>query len=1203
MRTFLTWQDKVQDKDGVKQPIFDVAWINNDTQLAVTAGPEILIYSAVDGELVQSLRAHKESVLCLTTLRAGFASGAADKQVIIWGPKFEGVLKYSHNDTIQCLGHNPVTGQVVSCTASDFGIWSPEQKSVTKLKVPARICAISWTPDGQFFALGLFNGHVSIRNKSGEEKVRIERGDSPIWSLSWNPASEREYDVLAVADWNQRLSFFQLNGRQIGKDRQLGYDPCTITYFGTGEYIAIGGSDRKVTLWTGEGVRLGQICERDNWVWCCKVRGKQNYMAIGSQDGTVAVHQILFNTVHGLYHDRYAFRENMTDVVIQHLSTNQRARIKCRDYVKKIAVHKDKLAVQLPEKVIIYELFHDDTSDMHYRIKEKILKKLDCNLLVVTTQHIILCLERKLQSFNFSGEKEREWNLEALIRYIKVTGGPRGREGLLVGLKNGHVLQIFINNPFPIPVLELKASIRCLDLSLNRKKIAVVDEHNTCLVYDAKSKELLYQEADANSVAWNTEMEDILCYSGNGMLHIKANNFPPHQQKMQGFVVGFKGSHIFCLHVYAMTTVDVPQSASLERYLERKDFEAAYRVACLGVTENDWRKLALNALENLNLEHAEKAFKRIRDSLYLDLVRNLIRAQSDGKALPEAALADVHAYAGRYQDAAKLYIRTGEPQKAIDMYTELDMWDMATKVAQETKSNPDFILKRKAQMQHDRNDLLAAATTYLEVGEFAKAVDILGPNGWLDKLMEVARKVPASDGKALSRCVYFFRKHNNHTYAAETLVKMGDIAHLLKLHIELQHWEEAFKLAETHPEFTEQIYLPYANWLALNGNFIEAQENYRKAGRIDQALRVLKQLTENAVTERRYNDAAYYYWTSSSEQLDKLPADVAESDLTVEQRRTVKSFQTTYQLAEVYYAYHHVARYVDEPFTAHLPEALFNMARFVWNYLSHHQPPPGISKVYTLYALTRLCRALGAFKLARYAYEKLQTMNIPAMWQETIDVGTVTIRSTPAVDKDTLQAVCYQCSAITGLVNPKGDFCSSCMEPFVHSFYSFITLPLVQFAVEAGITHDEATRLINMNPPSRDPTKRERDGLGARPPSGGSPVRGGLVGAGGPIPPRPSSAQVDPFSRQVAALERGSGTEYSPIKVGRKGLMVMDKHAVFKRDWRKKCLPVEYYRVMLTDVPIVSCETCQHFFLEDEWVYQGLSHGCCAFCRSKVELK
>jgi hypothetical protein len=84
-----------------------------------------------------------------------------------------------------------------------------------------------------------------------------------------------------------------------------------------------------------------------------------------------------------------------------------------------------------------------------------------------------------------------------------------------------------------------------------------VDERNTCMVYDLRTKELLYQEPNANSVAWNTQFEDMLCFSGNGMVSIKAADFPVHQQKLQGFVVGFSGSNIYSLHLYNMNVVDV----------------------------------------------------------------------------------------------------------------------------------------------------------------------------------------------------------------------------------------------------------------------------------------------------------------------------------------------------------------------------------------------------------------------------------------------------------------------------------------------------------------------------------------------------------------------------------------------------------------------------------------------------------------------
>lgn len=47
-------------------------------------------------------------------------------------------------------------------------------------------------------------------------------------------------------------------------------------------------------------------------------------------------------------------------------------------------------------------------------------------------------------------------------------------------------------------------------------------------------------------------MEDMLCYSGSGMLNIKTADFPVHRQKLQGYVVGFQGSKIFCLNQLSM---------------------------------------------------------------------------------------------------------------------------------------------------------------------------------------------------------------------------------------------------------------------------------------------------------------------------------------------------------------------------------------------------------------------------------------------------------------------------------------------------------------------------------------------------------------------------------------------------------------------------------------------------------------------------
>lgn len=183
----------------------------------------------------------------------------------------------------------------------------------------------------------------------------------------------------------------------------------------------------------------------------------------------------------------------MCDIIIQHLVSGQKVRIKCRDLVNKIAIYRNRLAVQLPERVVLYELSSAENQPMHYKVKEKIGKKFDCSLLVVCAQHLVLCQEKKLQSLDFSGVMQREWVLDSFIRYIKVTGGPPGREGLFLGLKNGQVWRIFLDNSLPMLITTVLSSVRCLDLNSTRTKLAIVDDAGRLIVRDLINDTMLYQ--------------------------------------------------------------------------------------------------------------------------------------------------------------------------------------------------------------------------------------------------------------------------------------------------------------------------------------------------------------------------------------------------------------------------------------------------------------------------------------------------------------------------------------------------------------------------------------------------------------------------------------------------------------------------------------------------------------------------------------
>jgi intraflagellar transport protein 122 len=1046
----------------------------------------------------------------------------------------EGILKYCHNDPIQKLVYNPVTAQLASTTCSDFGLWSPEKKQVAKHKVKDRVLTASWTTDGQYLALGLFNGNITIRDKEGEEKVLIQRS-APVWAIQWNPNRD-ETGVLACACWDQTLSFYQLSGHQVGKDRRLDYDPCALSYFTQGEYLLMGGSNKKVSLHTKEGVRLVTIGEREDWVWCAAARPKQNYVAVGCNDGTITMYQLVFSTVHGLYQDRYAFRENMTDVIIQHLITEQKVRIKCRDYVKKIAVYKDRLAVQLPDRVIIYELSHDDEYDMHYRVKEKIQHRLDCNLIVVTSKHIILCQEKKLQLYGFKGVKEREWVLDSVIRYIKVVGGPVGREGLLVGLKSGLVLKIFIDNPFPIQLIKHETSIRCLDINCVRSKLALVDENTSVLVHDLKTKEMIFQDTNANSVAWNTEMADMFCFSGNGMLNIKTGTFPKHAQKLQGFVVGFNGSKIFCLHYVSMQTIDVPQSASLYRYIEKKDWEAAFGVACLGVTESDWRLLAMEALIAMSFDIARASFIRIRDGRYIELLNQIENAKKNDQSLTnEHFMGDIYAYQGRFAEAAKVYSKTEQIAKAVEMFSDLRKWDEASAFATKHEGQAAGInveeLIRKQATYSEANDPRAAAEMYLACGETMKAIKLIGENGFLEKLIEVVRTLQKTDTQALEMAASFFRKAQSaqgFQLAKEVYLKMDDFKSIIEIHVELQQWEDALALLQSHPEHKETVFLAYGNWLAVNDRFDEAQKAFDDAGRPDLSSKMLDQLTHNAVIECRFNDAGYYFWLLAQEHLRLLGTCTSVDAMTAKQRKHWVKFHDLSQRAEIYFSYHHVFRYTDEPFTSLVPDALFNICRFLMAAIKSKEAPLGVSKIYTIFCLAKQARALGSFKLARYCLDRLQKLNIPQAWREQIDFAAITIRSLPFEDKEALKPVCYRCGDTNPLI---ASHCVACGHEFIRSFCSFDVLPLVEFEVDPTVDEDEIDRLI------------------AEPPAGG-PGRGGRGDDynGGYGDGRDESSG-DLFSRQLMTgevLEKGI-----PVKIDRRVLASLEPREVFTLHWNK----------------------------------------------------
>ncbi|KAL3283924.1 hypothetical protein HHI36_018092 [Cryptolaemus montrouzieri] len=885
--------------------------------------------------------------------------------------------------------------------------------------------------------------------------------------------------------------------------------------------------------------------QQASWVWSGVPHPSGNYVAIGCEDGTLAYYQIIFNTVHGLFKERYAFRENMTDIIIQHLITEQKVRIKCRDLIKKIAIYKHRLAVQLPERIIIYELYSNDSNDMHYRAKEKIMQRIECSLLVVCSDHLVICQDKKLQSMTFEGSRDKEWNFTSFIRYIKNAGGPPGREALILGLKNGQVWEVHLDNLHPLLKVKINNPIRCLDLTWSREKLAVVDDSGICQVFNAQDGSLLYQEPDVNSVAFNIHYEDMIAFSGNNSLSIKVSNFSPFRQKVVGFVVGLSGSKAFCLNGQTMSILELPLSAPMYQYIDRKMYREAYRIACLGVTNGDWEELGNAALENLELEVARLAFIKLQNYPYLELIEELKEKQKKGETNRESLIGDVLAQQGKLKEAARLYQKAGQAHKALTMYTDLRMFDLAQEYLDANDNTT--LIRQKADWAKNINEHKAAAEMYLSIGDTKAVIDIyaekVGPNNswnWEENWIEL-----------------------KHLTAAEIYRRLGDSASILTLHVEAREWSEAFKLVENQPKFKALVYVPYAHWLAENDEFVQAQKAFYKAGRPDEAFNVLQQLTENAVSEYRFNDAGYYYWILSRQCLD-LAKDNVEN-----QAFHLKEFEKNEQLATIYYAYHSLHRYLEEPFTSFLPEALFNIARFLMSQTSSGCFPKGISQFSILYCLSKQARKLGANKLAKQLLDKIQNLKVPQKFQEQVEIATVSIRARNFNDPEELLPMCYRCSTYNSL-SAMNDACTNCGQRFVYSFVTFEILPLVEFVLEDGISDIEAVRLIETPIKKKNEDGKETIELTTQT----LELDGNFEG------------EYDPFTLQIGDHEEGSEKSV-PLTIGRQGLLSMDNSSVLIAKWNKP-LRYRFYRNLLPDLQVTICYFCFKVFHIDDYELQIL---------------
>nr|CAD2191098.1 unnamed protein product [Meloidogyne enterolobii] len=330
-------------------------------------------------------------------------------------------------------------------------------------------------------------------------------------------------------------------------------------------------------------------------------------------------------------------------------------------------------------------------------------------------------------------------------------------------------------------------------------------------------------------------------------------------------------------------------------------------------------------------------------------------------------------------------------------------------------------------------------------------------NNWVEKVANAARKLDKSDANLLREIGQFMAKNGEYIQATSIFQRINDLRSIIQMHVNAENWDDALALINRNSSLSNDVYLPYARWLAERDRFDEAQIAYNKAGHEKEASLVLEQLTKNAVKENRFKAASFYYRRMAEQLIEK---DGGINGNNFNGYSLLESLENCLNLADIYFAYEPVYKYVVEPFTEKSLDILFHAARFI----SLHKPTEYVSRVTVYYTLMKLSRHFGCYKTARQALNHLHKLRCPPQYQSQIDVATLEIRAMPFSDSEEFQPMCYNC----GTANPilGGHECVHCNHYFIYSFITFEVLPLIQFQIDDDdISDKEAIELINAEPP------------------------------------------------------------------------------------------------------------------------------------------
>lgn len=147
----------------------------------------------------------------------------------------------------------------------------------------------------------------------------------------------------------------------------------------------------------------------------------------------------------------------------------------------------------------------------------------------------------------------------------------------------------------------------------------------------------------------------------------------------------------------------------------------AYKLACVGVTIQDWKSLGIEALLNKEFYFARKAFIHIRELKFIELCETAEEMHKIRNLNDTWLQSEILAYQGKFKEACSNYVKQKMLDKAINIYISLKKFSEANELIRKHGKNrgdggpllDPVILIKQAEYERDSGKWKEAADLFV----------------------------------------------------------------------------------------------------------------------------------------------------------------------------------------------------------------------------------------------------------------------------------------------------------------------------------------------------------------------------------------------------------------------------------------------------------------------------------------------------------